>query len=410
MVRSRRQFLEIGTGAIVSSALLPARRAEKRNGFVGARGKDLVDPSGGKLTLHGINLGNWFEPEGYMFLFEGGPQSPRDIEAFFNELIGPNAAGEFWKEYRKRYITESDIGFIRHAGLNSIRIPLHYKFFRQGGEGFEVLDPALEWCRRAGVWVILDLHCAPGGQTGANIDDSWGYPWLYESAQEQDLTCQVWRGIAQRYSDNPTVIGYDLLNEPIPHFPRLRQYNERLEPLYRRITKAIREVDRNHAIFLEAAQWDTNFSVFGRPFDSNVVYEFHKYWMPPVESAIQEYVDFRNRYTVPIWLGESGENTDQWIQQFASLLEKNGIGWCFWPYKKMEKTSCMVSIPKPLYWDEIVAFAKMPPGTGNAEKRIAARPSLEHCRKALDDLLDKIRLASCRVNAGYLQVLGLKTG
>ncbi len=408
MIPSRRRFLKIGAGTIAGSVLLSAQQAEKRNAFVKARGKDLVDPAGGKLTLHGINLGNWFEAEGYMFLFEGGPQSPREIEVFFNELIGPSAAGEFWKEYRRRYITESDIEFIRRSGLNSVRIPLHYKFFLPGGEGFEVLDPALEWCRRAGVWVILDLHCAPGGQTGANIDDSWGYPWLYESTQEQDSTCEVWRGIAQRYRDNPTVIGYDLLNEPIPHFPRLRQYNERLEPLYRRITKAIRDVDRNHAIFLEAAQWDSNFSVFGPPFDSNLVYEFHKYWMPPVESAIREYVDYRNRYNVPIWLGESGENTDQWIQQFASLLEKNDIGWCFWPYKKMEKASCMVSIPKPMYWDEIVAFAKMPAGTGNAEKRIAARPPLEHCRKAIDDLLDKVRLASCHVNAGYLQALGLR--
>ncbi len=408
MFSSRRQFLAVSAGTIAGSALLPARQAGRRNGFVKTRGKDLVTPDGEKLKLRGISLGNWFEPEGYMFLFEGGPQSPREIEAFFNELIGPSAASEFWKEYRRRYITESDIQLIRHAGLNSVRIPLHYKFFLQGGEGFEVLDPALEWCRRAGVWVILDMHCAPGGQTGANIDDSWGYPWLYESSRDQDSICQVWKGIAQRYRDNPIVIGYDLMNEPIPQFPRLRKYNDQLEPLYRRITKAIREVDSSHAIILEAAQWDTNFKVFGPPFDSNVVYEFHKYWMPPVQNAIQEYVDYRDRYNVPIWLGESGENTDEWIQQFRTLLEKNDIGWCFWPYKKMEKTSCMVSIPQPIYWDEIVAFAKMPGGTGNAEKRIAARPSLEDCRKALDELLDKIRVASCHVNAGYFQALGLQ--
>jgi endoglucanase len=315
---------------------------------------------------------------------------------------------DFWKEYRRRYITEGDIQLIQRSGLNSVRIPFHYKFFLPGGGGFEIFDPALEWCRRAGVWVVLDMHCAPGGQTGANIDDSWGYPWLYENAKDQELICGVWSNIARRYRDDPIVIGYHLLNEPIPHFPQLRKYNDRLEPLYRRITKAIRAVDRNHAIFLEAAQWDTNFKVFGPPFDTNVVYKFHKYWMPPVQSAIQEYVDYRDRYNVPIWLGESGENTDQWIQQFRTLLEKNNIGWCFWPYKKMEKTSCMVSIPKPMYWDEIVAFAKMPGGTGNAEKRIAARPSLEHSRKSLDDLLENIRLHSCRVNAGYFQALGLQ--
>jgi endoglucanase len=318
MTWSRRQFIStffaLSAGSAGRSALLFAQQAETQDGFVKARGKHLVSPAGDKLTLRGINLGNWFEPEGYMFLFEGGPQSPREIEAFFNELIGPSAAAEFWKEYRRQYITESDIQLIQRSGLNSVRIPLHYKFFLPDAEGFEVLDPALDWCRRAGVWVILDMHCVPGGQTGANIDDSWGYPWLYESVKDQELICDVWRRIAQRYRDNPIVIGYDLFNEPIPHFPQLQKYNDRLEPLYRRITTAIGEVDRNHAIILEAAQWDTNFKVFGPPFDPNVVYEFHKYWMPPAQRVIQEYIDYRDRYNVPIWLGESGENTDEWIQ------------------------------------------------------------------------------------------------
>jgi len=409
MSSSRREFLA-GSATIAGSTLLRAQGAPAQNRFVKTHGKNIVSPAGENLALRGINLGNWFEPEGYMFLFEDGPQSPREIEAFFNELIGPSATVEFWKEYRRRYIAESDIQSIQRWGLNSVRIPLHYKFFLEGGGGFEILDPALEWCRRAGVWVILDMHCTPGGQTGTNIDDSWSYPWLYESVKDQDLTCDVWARIAEHYKSDPIVLGYDLLNEPIPHFPQLRKYNDRLEPIYRRIAKAIREVDPNHAIILEAAQWDTNFKVFGPPFDSNLIYEFHKYWMTPNQDAIQEYIDYRDRYNVPIWLGESGENTDAWIQQFASLLEKNGIGWCFWPYKKMEKTSCLVSISKPAYWDEIVAFAKMPGGSGNAEKRIAERPSLEHSRAALNDLLDKIRLESCRRNSGYFEALGLKAG
>lgn len=402
---SRRQFVH---ASLAAGSLSASNASITPGGFVKTRGKDIVAPSGETLHLRGINLGNWFEPEGYMFLFEKGPQSPREIEGFFNELIGPSAAEAFWKEYRRRYVTEADIQLIRRAGLNSVRIPLHYKFFNADGEGFAILDAALEWCHRAGIWAILDMHCAPGGQTGTNIDDSWNYPWLYESARDQELLCEIWRRIAEHYRNANIVLGYDLLNEPIPHFPQLRKYNGQLEPLYRRITKAIREVDRNHAIILEAAQWDTNFKVFGPPFDSNVIYEFHKYWTPPTQAVIQEYLDFRDRYNVPVWLGESGENTDDWIRQFRTVLEKNGVGWCFWPYKKMEKTSCMASISKPAHWDEITAFGQMPRGTGNAEKVIAARPSLEHSREALADLLSKIRLESCRMNRGYFDALGLK--
>ncbi len=402
---SRRQFVHasIGVGAAAAGS-----RAAPPHGFVKADGKNVLAPSGERLHLRGINLGNWFEPEGYMFLFEKGPQSPREIDGFFNELIGPSAARAFWKEYRRRYITDADIRLIRRSGLNSVRIPLHYKFFGADGEGFPILDMALDWCRRAGVWVILDMHCAPGGQTGTNIDDSWDYPWLYESTEDQELACEVWRGIAERYRGEPIVLGYDLLNEPIPHFPQLQKYNSYLEPLYRRIAKAIRGVDTNHIIILEAAQWDTNFKVFGPPFDSNLIYEFHKYWTPPTQAVIQEYLDFRDRYNVPIWLGESGENTDDWIRQFRTLLETNDVGWCFWPYKKMEKSSCMVSIPKPAHWDEITAFAQMPRGTGNAEKVIAGRPSLEVSKQALQDLLDKVLADSCHVNAGYFQALGLR--
>ncbi len=344
-----------------------------------------------------------------MFLFKDGPQSSREIEALFNGLIGPSATPDFWREYRRLYVTETDIQFIRDSGLNSVRIPLHYKFFLPGGEGFDLIEPAVEWCRKAGLWVILDMHCAPGGQTGSNIDDSWNFPALYDSEQDQILLCEIWRAIAQRFRDEPAILGYDLLNEPIPQWPRLRQFNERLEPLYQRVTRAIREVDTKHCIILEAAQWDSNFEVFGRPFDSNCIYEFHRYWMPPDEKSIQEYVTFSNRYNVPIWLGESGENTDEWIRQFAGLLDRREIGWCFWPYKKIDSTSCMVSVPKPAYWDEIVAFAKLPQGTGNAEKLVAARPSAEHCSGALRSLLENVQFSSCRVNPGYLAALGLKT-
>ena len=394
-------------GGLAITAMASMLRAATPGPFVHAKGAELVSPEGQPLRLRGINLGNWLEPEGYMFLFENGPQSAREIEAFVNELLGPEAAEQFWTAYRSAYITYADIAFLRSCGFNSVRIPLHWKLFVEGGSGFALLEPVIAACRAQKLWVILDMHCAPGGQTGTNIDDSWGYPWLYDSKREQERLTDIWVRIAQHYRDESIVLGYDLLNEPIPHYPQLRKYNAELEPLYRRLTKAIRAVDPNHLIILEGAQWASNFSVFGAPFDSNLLYQLHKYWMPPTQESIKPYVDFRERYAVPIWLGESGENTDAWIQQFVRTLEGNNIGWCFWPYKKVEKSSCVVSIVKPVHWDEIVALGRTASGTGNAEKRIAVRPSAEVIRAAFDDLLTKVRVEQCRVNAGYLQALGL---
>jgi len=377
--------------------------------FVHTQGTIVVDSKNEPIQLRGINLGNWLEPEGYMFHFEGGQQSTREIEDFTKELLGPVKAEAFWKQYRDNYITEEDILFLKQAGFNSVRVPFHWKFFdSDNAEGFQRLDRLVQWSRKAGIYLILDLHCAPGGQTGTNIDDSWGYPWLYDSPEEQQHTIEIWQRIARHYRNEPIVLGYDLLNEPIPHYPQLAKYNPALEPLYRKLASAIRQVDRNHMLILGGAQWDSNFKVFGPPFDSNVMYTFHKYWTAPDESVIKEYLDFRDRYHVPIWLGESGENKDEWIAQFTKVLEANHIGWAFWPYKKMDATSAPVSFDRPVHWDEILALAKLQSGTGNAEKRIAARPSEADIQQAFDDLLQKIKFSNCRQNAGYIEALGLK--
>jgi hypothetical protein len=392
------------------STFLGAHFLPAQSHFVHADGTHLAAPNGQTLLLRGTSLGNWLEPEGYMFGFKGGPQSPREIEEFFNELVGHEAARDFWRSYRDAYVTEEDIRFLRDTGANSIRIPLHYKFFSPGNdEGFALVDRVVGWAAKYHLYVILDMHCAPGGQTGTNIDDSWSYPWLFESAEAQNQLIIIWKRIAEHYRNNPTVLGYDLLNEPIPHFPELKKYNAALEPLYKRVTTAIRQVDKNHVIILGGAQWDSNFDVFGPPFDLNAMYTFHKYWMPPNQQAIQPYVDFRDRYKVPIWLGESGENNDGWVRDFRVVVEKEEINWTFWTYKRMAATSAFVSWPKPANWDEIVAFAKMSGRTGDAEKQIAARPSDDHIKAAMHELLENVRFEHCHVNQGYIEALGLKT-
>lgn len=381
-----------------------------QHGFVHTSGPDIVVGQGKPLILLGINLGNWLEPEGYMFHFDGGPQSPREIEDLVMELIGPEKADAFWRTWRDTYITEADLDRIHKAGFNSVRVPIHWKLFdNDSAEGFRALDRLVQWARKNSIYVIIDLHCAPGGQTGTNIDDSIGYPWLFSSLQAQAKTIDLWRRIAKHYAGESIVLGYDLLNEPIPPFPALQRYNSSLEPLYKKIVAAVREVDPNHVVILGGAQWDSNFKVFGPPFDKNVVYTFHKYWTAPDVSVIREYLDYRDKYHVPVWLGESGENKDEWIAAFTKTLEDNHVGWCYWPYKKMDAASSVVTFDRPAHWDQVIALGKLAPGTGNAEKRIAARPSPEEAQAILDDLLKKVQFSGEHVNEDYLKALGLNS-
>ena len=372
--------------------------------------KQIIDAAGKPLLLRATNLGNWLVPEGYMWLFQGGPQSPSEIRALVLELLGPEGSAAFWQQYREHYVTPEDIALLHRAGFNAIRVPLHYSLFESDdAEGFKLLDRLIGWSRAEGLYVILDLHAAPGGQTGTNIDDSAGYPWLYQSPQEQEQLIAIWRRMAMHYRNEQSVLGYDLLNEPIPHYPKVKSLNPFLEPLYKKLSGEIRKVDTHHILFLGGAQWDSNFAVFGKPFDANVAYTFHKYWTAPDESVIQQYLDFRERYDVPIWMGESGENTDEWIAQFVKVLEKDNIGWAFWPYKKMGKPSSVVSIIPPADWQTIVEFAKLPRGIGQVQDRLKVRPEQETITRAFAELLESVRLQKCRVNEGYLKALGMKS-
>jgi hypothetical protein len=375
-------------------------------------GKKLIDANGNELLLRGINLGNWLNPEGYMFRFKD-VSSFRLIDNSVKELIGADEARKFWNSFRDNYITHEDIKFIKSTGLNHVRVPFNFKLFLIEDhpeiyieEGFNRLDDVIKWCREESLYVVLDLHAAPGGQTGDNIDDSWSYPFLFEDKQAQQTTILLWKKIADRYQNEKIIVGYDLLNEPIPHFyENKEELNQLLEPLYKDITRAIREVDSKHIIFIGGAQWNTNFSMLGKPFDNNSAYTFHKYWMPVEQKEIQDYVDFSNKYDVPMYLGESGENEDEWIDSFRILLEKNDFGWCFWPYKKMDSSRGMVQFAKTKEWEEIIKYAEAP--KKNFEEVRKLKPAKEIVRKALNDLLENIKFQNCTINDGYLKALGI---
>ena len=382
--------------------------------FITVKGKEIIDANGKPMLIKGTNLGNWMVPEGYMFKFKD-VSSPRLINEAITEAIGPDKTKDFWEKYLNSYVTEADIHYLKSTGMNCIRVPFNYRLFTNEtylgatdeNRGFALLDKLIGWSKKEGLYLILDMHAAPGGQTGDNIADDYGYPFLFESEPSQDLTISIWKKIAARYKNEPIVMGYDLLNEPIAHYFDTAKLNPLLEPLYKKITSAIRTVDKNHLIFLGGAQWDGNFSVFGPPFDSKLVYTFHTYWTDVKQEVIQKYIDFRNKNNVPIYIGETGENNDEWIKGFRELLEKNNIGWNYWPYKKMDAKSSIVQFKQPAGYDSLIVYTQKP-RTTFAEIRKAAPANRALIEQALNDLLKNCLFENCTPNAGYISGLGLK--
>lgn len=356
-------------------------------GYVHARGTQLVDGEGNPLQLRGVGLGNWLLPEGYMWRFPDDVSSPRQIEAHVESLVGPERAEEFWRRFRDGFITEADVAHIASLGFDHVRLPFNARGLIDdaGGllaEGVAHLDRLVDWCEAHGLWVLLDLHGAPGGQTGTNIDDSAaGKPELFMDARYRELTIVLWRAIAERYRDRTSVMGYDLLNEPLPNEWQ-HVYATDLMRLYAELTAAIREVDPHHLIMYEGVHWATDFSGFTESLDPNSVLHFHRYWCAPDRDSIAHYLDARARLGVPIYMGEGGENTPEWIYAAFRLYERHGIGWNFWPWKKLHTTTSPLSMRLPEGWDLIAATA-------------GAAPDPEMAWRILESYLEAMDVGRC---------------
>ncbi|HAG15530.1 MAG TPA: glycosyl hydrolase family 5 [Bacteroidales bacterium] len=390
--------------------------SKPKNGldFIKTKGTQLVSTKGDTILLKGTNLGHWLVPEGYMFK-TAQVNSPRKIDELFYELIGPDSLNAFWKTFLNNYITHDDIKYLKSIGCNHIRLPFHYKMFTdelymgERNAGFKYFDRLIDWCREEEMYVLLDMHCAPGGQTGDNIDDSFGYPYLFKSQSSQDLMTEIWVKIADKYKNEPTVIGYDIVNEPIAHYfnNELEDLNHQLFLLYKRIVVEIRKHDKVHTIFLNGSNWSGNFDVFEEIIDDNVVYEFHKYWFDVNQGAIQSYLDFSNRHQVPIYIGETGENTDEWINDFRLLLDQNQVNWCFWPYKKMNNTRGIMNFEEPETYHLITAYAQS--DRSSYLKMRENRPDVLKVQKALNAYLNNCLYKNNYVNKEYVKALNFKT-
>lgn len=403
-----RSYISI-LGAIFIS-LLPL--TINASGFLHTGAQDIVDESGNKVLLRGVGLGNWMLPEGYMWKFGDQGDRPRKIEKVVSDLAGPEYAKHFWTEYRNNYITEADIKRIAELGYNSVRPALDARMFLTEGnnpvyldDGFEVLDNLVKWSKQYGVYVIIDMHAAPGGQTGQNIDDSANdQPELFMDKKYQARLSDLWVKIASRYKNESAVAGYDLLNEPLPERTGAAvKYKSQLEPLYRQLTAAIRAVDKRHMIIIEGANWANDWSVFSSPFDDNMVYQFHYYcWdHPSALKSIQKYLNDRKRFNAPVWVGETGEADDAIYWATTEYFEANNIGWSFWPWKKMAAANGPYSIKIPAGWKAVQNYTE----SGSV------KPSTDAAQKTFDELLQNIRLENCTfrpdvVNAMFRRIPG----
>jgi len=366
-----------------------------------------VDGSGKPLLIRGISIGNWFVLEGYFWRFGGTTQSQTDVELVFADLLGPTHAKEFLYNWRQNFMSEADVRRIRQDGFNTIRIPLHAKYFNTNDdEGFQLIDRLLTWCRQEHLYVILMLESGIGGFTGEASDDGPDYPWLLKDTGMQKYVSEVWQRIAGHYKHDPMILGYDLMNEPLLWSGYL-DMESLIEPEYRRVTEAIRQVDTHHMLILQPPLG--RFSAFGKPFDSNTVYSFHSYGATPRPEFLQQYLDFRSKYQVPVFFSEIyAERSPEWSAAHVNLAEKYNIGWMIWPYKKMAGDSPgPYTFASPADWRKIVLFAHEPRDDRAIADKNALRPPQKDTDAMFAEILENEKNEHIAVHPEFLQLPGI---
>lgn len=317
-------------------------------GFVQASGANIYDGDGNILTLKGVNLGNWFVQECYMSVadvgdFDTGIYTTKRAEAAMRENpeLTEEKIEELYELYMDTYITEEDFAGIASVGLNTVRINFTYMNLTTDGEtlredAFKYLDFALEMCEKYDLYAILDLHGAVGSQNQDFHSGDDSQFALFGNEENRRMTVELWKTIAERYKDRKVIAGYDLLNEPRRASGK---YGGKVTTdFYDELYRAVREVDKNHMIFIEYF----TFPIHGRRLKNydweNVCVEYHIYNNTPLpqKACLMFYNALHNFMgaEAPVFIGEwnAWGSEKDWLDSM-DYFEARGWSYASWAYK-----------------------------------------------------------------------------
>ena len=365
----RRTFLEAAVGLGAAATLFPRVSGAERP----AGAKKILQASGLQVLegdrpvrLRGVNLGGWMLIEDYMI---GLPWTEWKIREQFRRVLGAAAADAFFGAWAESYVTDSDLAFLARQGFSFARLPFNYRQFESDlapgqwrEEGFRLLERAVALCRAHGLWVLLDLHAAAGAQArDQNAGSAHGETYFWQQRAFMERTTALWVEIARRYRDDPAVLGYNLIGEPVTSDVGL------LNDFYLSTIRAIRAVDPAHLIVLDANLWAKDVSSLqDRLFeDPQVVPALHHYYFDDAfferltqypgtldgrvcdRRALERTLDGKHdqrrirRTVIAAEFGVARSRRQLFSVQLAitrdlvSIFEEKGWGWALWCYKDL---------------------------------------------------------------------------
>jgi len=326
-------------------------------------GNKIVDGDGHEVILKGAGLGGWMNMENFI---TGYPGHENGMRRAVKKVLGQEKYDYFFDKLLEYFFTDADAKAFKELGLNCLRLPFNYRHFEDDlnpgvfiEQGFKQLDRVVQICADHGIYTILDLHAAPGGQ---NIDwhsDMGIHRALFWEHEEfMARTVSLWKELARRYKGNYWVAGYNPLNEPTD------EEHVRVTAFYERVEKAIREVDPGHILFFDGNTFAADFSHFGDPLP-NCVYACHDYsnfgfpgferykgtddQQGRISRSFGRKVEYMKKHNGPIWNGEFGPvyassedgpefaevNSDRYhlLKDQLSIYKEVRASWSIWLWK-----------------------------------------------------------------------------
>lgn len=321
-----------------------------------AKGRLLYNARGERVVLRGVNLGGWLLQEAWMSPNNGVDKQwgYHDTLTVLTERFGAEEADALLTLFMDNWITERDLDYLKDLGVNCVRLPFWYRnlhiddngTWRRDADGnidFSRLDRIVDACGKRGIYVVLDLHGAPGFQSDdhpcGKVDASELFDVSLAGLRYRRRTAELWTAVATHYRDNPVIAAYDLLNEPMSGFTDREKNDAKLWRLYDKLYTAVRAADPDRLITVQGI-WDMENlpdpACFGW---ENIVYQLHIYnWSTPeIDKKIAD-IRARNHWNVPVMVGEfqAGGIWDYTLSAFNN----NDLSWFTWTYKgvKTEKS------------------------------------------------------------------------
>lgn len=312
-------------------------------------GPHIVTDSGAAITLRGVNLGGWLVEEMWMMPFVTRPPDGSNAAEIkdhvslwrtIEQRLGADAMQRMRTRLRDAWLTDADFDRIRDHRINCVRLPYLCDSLDPPDDLFACLDRAIDACAARGIYVILDMHGAPGRQSKDHHSGECDVNRFFFDDANVRKAEQIWAQIAQRYKDRPEVAGYDLLNEPMG-----APDQETLYAVQDRLYRAIRAVDEKHLIFIEDGYkglehmpdprtrgWrNTVLSIHSYKFDARSPQDQYNH----IEQASSAIKKWQSTMPVPFYLGEfnTPHGDAQTLAKFIETCDQNGWSWSMWTYK-----------------------------------------------------------------------------